>query len=181
MKSLSRKERSDDQIRPIQIVRDFCPESDGSVLFQMGGTRVICAASVSTNVPDHAKLRGIGWITAEYTMLPYSTNPRTERRIGRQDGRAVEIQRLIGRSLRSVVDLSRMSDYCIAIDCDVLQADGGTRTASINGGFIALRLAIEKLLHDGSLAQNPIRSEVAAISAGYVNGILLLDLDYLED
>ncbi len=147
----------------------------------MGDTRIICAAYVSDDVPDHAREKGIGWLTAEYTLLPYSTRPRTKRRTSNPDGRAVEIQRLIGRSLRRVVDLRKLAGYSITVDCDVLQADGGTRTASITGGCIAIRLAADKMVREGLLPASPIAGNVAAISVGYVDGELMLDLDYSED
>ncbi len=167
--------------RIVKVTPNFCKSADGSVLFEMGDTRVICAASISDNPPDHADNKGEGWITAEYTMLPYSTSPRKKREFTKRDGRSVEIQRLIGRSLRGVIDLSKLKGYAISVDCDVLQADGGTRTASITGGFIALRMAIKKLLSDGKIDSDPIISNVAAISAGYVKGDLVLDLDYFLD
>ncbi len=147
----------------------------------MGDTRIICAAYVSDDVPDHARNKGTGWLTAEYTLLPYSTRPRTKRRTSSPDGRSVEIQRLIGRSLRRVVDLGKLAGYSITVDCDVLQADGGTRTASITGGCIALRLAAAKMVSEGLLPESPIAGNVAAISVGYVGGELMLDLDYSED
>jgi ribonuclease PH len=181
MSPLIRKSRKNHEIRPVRVTRDFCPRSDGSVLFELGKTRVICAASITQDVPDHAVLRSTGWITAEYSLLPYSTRPRTERRLIRPDGRSVEIQRLIGRSLRNIVNLSAIRDYAVVVDCDVIEADGGTRTASITGAFIALRMALQNLLRNGLITEDPIISNVAAISVGYVNGALLLDLDYEED
>ncbi len=165
----------------MSLQKGFCPAADGSVLVCMGDTRVICAATVSGEVPDHASARGAGWITAEYTMLPYATSPRTERRTARPDGRSIEIQRLIGRSLRSVVDLAALNGFAITVDCDVLQADGGTRTASITGGYAALRMAVASLVARGALAENPLRAQCAAVSAGYVKGEALLDLEYTED
>ncbi|HQP49887.1 MAG TPA: ribonuclease PH [Spirochaetota bacterium] len=161
--------------------RDFCPASDGSVLFEMGNTRVICAAHVSDDVPHHAKEKGTGWVTAEYSMLPYSTSPRSPRRLARPDGRSVEIQRLIGRSLRRSVDLKKLAGYSIIVDCDVLQADGGTRTAGITGGFIALNLAISGMIEKGMLHETPVIAGVAAVSVGFVENELLLDLEYSED
>jgi ribonuclease PH len=181
MSPLIRKSRKNHEIRPVRVTRDFCPRSDGSALFELGNTRVICAASITHDVPDHAALRGNGWITAEYSLLPYSTRPRTERRLIRPDGRSVEIQRLIGRSLRNIVNLSAIRDYAVVVDCDVIEADGGTRAASITGAFIALRMALQNLLGNGLITEDPIISNVAAISVGYVNGALLLDLDYEED
>ncbi len=150
MKSSTRERRSDDEIRPVSATPDLRTAGAGAVLFSMGETRLICAASVSRTVPDHAAAKGWGWITAEYTMLPYSTSPRTERRASRPDGRAVEIQRLVGRSLRSAADLAGLAGYAITVDCDVLKADGGTRTAAITGGFIALRMAVDGLRHGAS-------------------------------
>jgi len=163
------------------VRRDFCPASDGSVLFEMGNTRVICAAHVSDDVPQHAKEKGTGWVTAEYSMLPYSTSPRSPRRLARPDGRSVEIQRLIGRSLRRSVDLKKLAGYSIIVDCDVLQADGGTRTAGITGGFIALNLAISGMIEKGMLHETPVIAGVAAVSVGFVENELLLDLEYSED
>lgn len=181
MKSSTRSNRKRNEIRPLTVVKNFCPAVDGSVLFQMGDTMVICAATVSTDVPQHARDRGRGWITAEYTMLPYSTNPRTPRRNDRPDGRSVEIQRLIGRAIRGVVDLKSLEGYLIALDCDVLRADGGTRTASINGAFIAAKLAVAGMIRDGKIGKDPFISSVAAVSVGLVDGEVLLDLDYAED
>lgn len=178
---MTRQNRRADQFRSVNIIKDFCPEADGSLIFEMGSTRVICAASVSNLVPDHAKEKGLGWVTAEYSLMPYSTRPRTERKLLRPDGRSVEIQRLVGRSLRSIVNLSALEGFAVTVDCDVIQADGGTRAASITGGFIALRMAVEKLLKSGALKKNPITANVAAISAGYVDNKLLLDLEYQED
>jgi len=178
---LKRNTRNPRSIRKVNCLPGFCPQADGSVLFEMGDTRIICAAYVSDEVPDHAREKGTGWLTAEYTLLPYSTRPRTKRRTSNPDGRAVEIQRLIGRSLRRVVDLGKLAGYSITVDCDVLQADGGTRTASITGGCIAIRLAAEKMVREGLLPISPIAGNVAAISVGYVDGELMLDLDYSED
>lgn len=160
---------------------DFCPAAGGSVLFGMGDTLVICAASVSDDVPDHAAARGWGWITAEYSMLPYATGPRKRRDFMKRDGRSVEIQRLIGRALRSSADLAKLKGFSLTVDCDVLRADGGTRTASITGGYIALKRAVTGLMEKGSLAGDPLTGAVAAVSLGYVDGELLLDLDYSED
>lgn len=178
---MSRNTRDTSSIRSVNVRPDFCPASDGSVLFEMGNTRVICAAHVSEDVPIHAKEKGTGWVTAEYSMLPYSTNPRTPRRLARPDGRSVEIQRLIGRSLRRAVDLKKLAGYSITVDCDVLQADGGTRTAGITGGFIAMKMAIQGMIGKGIVAETPITAGVAAISVGYVDNGLILDLDYSED
>lgn len=178
---MSRITRDTSSIRTVNVRRDFCPASDGSVLFEMGNTRVICAAHVSDDVPLHAKEKGTGWVTAEYSMLPYSTSPRSPRRLARPDGRSVEIQRLIGRSLRRSVDLKKLAGYSIIVDCDVLQADGGTRTAGITGGFIALNLAISGMIEKGMLHETPVIAGVAAISVGFVENELLLDLEYSED
>jgi len=167
--------------REINVIPDFCPNSMGSVLFSTGNTRVICAATVSDDVPPYAESDGMGWLTAEYTMLPYSTFTRKKREFKKRDGRSVEIQRLIGRSLRAGIDLSKISGYSITVDCDVLQADGGTRTASITGGFLAMKMAVEKMLNDGMISENPLLPNVAAVSVGIVEGELLLDLDYKED
>ncbi len=173
--------RTGSQLRELRVTPDFCPAAYGSVLFEMGSTRLICAAAVSDAVPDHAAQRGTGWITAEYSLLPYSTPQRTARELLRRDGRSVEIQRLISRSLRSVVDLAVMKNCSITVDCDVLQADGGTRTAAITGGYIALARAIRRMLGEGILAVNPLSDAVAAVSVGYVGGALLLDLNFGED
>jgi ribonuclease PH len=173
--------RSNNQLRDIKITPDFCPAAHGSVFFEMGGTRLICAASVSGDVPDHAARRGTGWITAEYSLLPYSTPNRTGRDLFRRDGRSVEIQRLISRSLRSVVDLSVMKNRIITVDCDVLQADGGTRTAAITAGYIALARSIRRMMREGAIDGNPLRDTVAAVSVGVVGDELLLDLDFGED
>ncbi|HQO03457.1 MAG TPA: ribonuclease PH [Spirochaetota bacterium] len=178
---MSRITRDTSSIRTVNVRRDFCPASDGSVLFEMGNTRVICATHVSDDVPQHAKEKGTGWVTAEYSMLPYSTSPRSPRRLARPDGRSVEIQRLIGRSLRRSVDLKKLAGYSIIVDCDVLQADGGTRTAGITGGFIALNLAISGMIEKGMLHETPVIAGVAAISVGFVENELLLDLEYSED
>jgi len=168
-------------IRETSAVVDICSNSYGSVLFSMGNTKVICAASVDTDVPDFAKNKNIGWLTAEYTMLPYSTGKRTKREFSKRDGRSVEIQRLIGRSLRAGIDLGRFGGFSMFIDCDVLQADGGTRTASITGGYIAMKLAVDRMLREGLLPESPLKGNIAAISIGIVDDEILLDLDYSED
>ncbi|HLW54514.1 MAG TPA: ribonuclease PH [Candidatus Angelobacter sp.] len=175
--------RAPDQMRPVNIIREFVPTAEGSVLIEVGNTRVICTASVEETVPPFLKGAGKGWITAEYSMLPRSTLTRTPREAsrGRQSGRTHEIQRLIGRALRAVVDLKRLGERTILLDCDVIQADGGTRTASITGAFVALGLAMEKLIEAGTLTAAPIRDFVAAISIGVVEGTVLLDLCYEED
>ncbi len=170
-------------MRPVTIAPGFVRPAAGSALISVGETRVICTASVQESVPGWMKGRGSGWVTAEYGMLPASTGERKQRDAtkGRLDGRSVEIQRLIGRSLRGVIDFKALGERTIYIDCDVLQADGGTRCASITGGMVALRLATDKLIQDGLLERSPLTGSVAAISAGIVGGSPLLDLDYSED
>lgn len=177
--------RSADQLRPLTIEANVAPYASGSVLLGFGATRVICAATIEAKVPSWMKQQGVkgGWLTAEYSMLPYSTLDRKPRDItkGKIDGRTVEIQRLIGRSLRAVLDLSKLGEHTLWIDCDVLQADGGTRTASITGAYIAARLAIQKLLDAKRISENPLTDSVAAVSVGLFQGEALLDLNYLED
>lgn len=175
--------RSPEQMRPVNIIPDFISTAEGSVLIEIGNTRVICTASVDETVPAFLKGAGKGWITAEYSLLPRSTLTRTPREAarGRISGRTHEIQRLIGRALRAVVDLEELGERTITLDCDVIQADGGTRTASITGAFIALGLALEKLVEAGTLTSAPIRDFVAATSVGIVDGAILLDLCYEED
>ena len=175
--------RAPDQLRNISITPHFLPHADGSVLIACGNTKVICTASIDESVPPFLRGKNQGWVTAEYGMLPASTASRMRREAaqGKQSGRTQEIQRLIGRSLRAAVDLSRLGERQILIDCDVIQADGGTRTASITGAYVALHLAVGKLLAAGKLAHNPIREAVAAVSLGIVGGMPLLDLDYPED
>jgi ribonuclease PH len=175
--------RTPDQMRPVNIVPGFINTAEGSVLIEVGNTRVICTASIEETVPPFMRNTGKGWITAEYSMLPRATLTRTPREVtkGRSSGRTHEIQRLIGRSLRAVVDLVRLGERTIWIDCDVIQADGGTRTASITGAFLALGLALEKLVDAGTLTSVPLRDFVAAISVGIVDGEILLDLCYEED
>jgi ribonuclease PH len=170
-------------MRPIGIEPGFVRTAHGSALISVGETRVICTASVQESVPRWMVGRGRGWVTAEYGMLPASTGDRKQRDIskGRADGRSVEIQRLIGRSLRGVVDFEALGERTVYIDCDVLQADGGTRCASITGGMVALELAIAKLIADGRIERSPLSGSVAAVSAGMVAGVPLLDLDYSED
>jgi ribonuclease PH len=167
----------------LRITRRFTRHAEGSVLIEAGDTRVLCTASVEEGVPPFLKGRGQGWLTAEYGMLPRSTNTRTRREAaeGRQSGRTQEIQRLIGRSLRSVIDLAQVGERTIRIDCDVLQADGGTRCASITGAFVALVDAVSWCRAKGLIAQDPLRDQVAAVSVGVVAGVPLLDLDYAED
>ena len=184
---MSQFERTDaraaNALRPIRITRNYTIHAEGSVLIEFGGTRVLCTASVEEKVPGHKKGSGEGWVTAEYGMLPRATHTRNDREAarGKQSGRTQEIQRLIGRSLRSVFDLKKLGERTIYLDCDVLQADGGTRTASITGAFIAAQDAVSKLLAEGKLAQTPILDHVAAVSVGIVQGVPVLDLDYPED
>lgn len=175
--------RAVDELRPIRITRRYTRHAEGSVLIEFGETRVLCTASVEEKVPSFLKGKGQGWITAEYGMLPRATHERTQREAarGKQGGRTLEIQRLIGRALRSAVDLSRLGDRTVTIDCDVLQADGGTRTASITGGFVALVDAISALRQKRLLATDPVRHYVASVSVGLVGGTAVLDLDYPED
>ena len=175
--------RAANQLRPVSITPHFLPHADGSALIACGNTKVICTASIDESVPPFLRGKNQGWVTAEYGMLPASTASRMRREAaqGKQSGRTQEIQRLIGRSLRAAVDLSQLGERQILIDCDVIQADGGTRTASITGAYVALHLAIGKLLAAGKLAHNPIREAVAAVSLGIVGGVPLLDLDYPED
>jgi ribonuclease PH len=173
------------QLRPITLEANIAPHASGSVLIGFGNTRVICAATIEAKVPSWMKQQGVkgGWLTAEYSMLPYSTLDRKQRDIskGRIDGRTVEIQRLIGRSLRAVLDLQKLGEHTLWIDCDVLQADGGTRTASITGAYLAARLAIQKLLDAKKIPENPLTDSVAAVSVGIFGGDALLDLNYVED
>jgi ribonuclease PH len=177
--------RAPDQLRPVTFEANIAPHATGSVLVSFGLTRVICAATIENNVPTWMKQQKVpgGWLTAEYAMLPYSTLDRKPREIakGKPDGRNIEIQRLIGRSLRAVTDLNKLAQNTLWIDCDVLQADGGTRTASITGAYLAARLAVQKLLDAKKIAENPLGDSVAAVSAGIFNGRALLDLNYVED
>jgi ribonuclease PH len=176
-------DRSADDLRPVEVEPGFVRTADGSALYAQGETRIICTASVTASVPRFLEGSGRGWVTAEYAMLPASTGERKERdsKRGRPDGRGVEIQRLIGRSLRAVVDLEALGERSVYVDCDVLQADGGTRCASITGGFVALRLALDGLLADGQLDRDPLTGSIAAVSCGVVDGKSLCDLDYSED
>jgi ribonuclease PH len=176
-------DRCANALRPVTIEPGFVRTASGSALISMGETRVICTASAQTGVPRWRMGKGLGWVTAEYGMLPASTGERKQRDVtkGRADGRTVEIQRLIGRSLRSVVDFAGLGENSIYLDCDVLQADGGTRTASITGAYVALALACERLVAAGKIARSPLTGSVAAISCGIVDGVALLDLDYPED
>ena len=176
-------QRTPDQLREIRITRHYTKHAEGSVLIECGDTKVICTASVEERVPLHKKGSGEGWVTAEYGMLPRSTGSRMQREAakGKQSGRTQEIQRLIGRSLRAVVDLKKLGERTIQIDCDVIQADGGTRTASITGSFVALQDAVSGLMQKGLLAESPIVDSIAAISVGIYQGAPVLDLDYIED
>lgn len=174
--------RSRTQLRPVRLTVDYLDYAEGSVLIETGNTRVLCAASVEEKVPPFLEGKGQGWVTAEYNMLPRATHTRSPReRDGRVSGRTQEIQRLIGRSLRAVVDMNALGPRTITIDCDVLQADGGTRTASITGAYVALHRACSLLMQRGVLAAHPVRTAVAAVSVGVVDGEILLDLCYAED
>ncbi|MDD2721278.1 MAG: ribonuclease PH [Gallionella sp.] len=175
--------RTPNQLRNIRITRQYTKHAEGSVLIECGDTKVICTASVEERVPPHKKGSGEGWVTAEYGMLPRSTGSRMQREAakGKQAGRTQEIQRLIGRSLRAVVDLAKLGERTITLDCDVIQADGGTRTASITGAYVALHDAVSSLMAKGLIAASPLRDSVAAISVGIYQGTPVLDLDYLED
>ncbi|KHK91500.1 ribonuclease PH [Novosphingobium malaysiense] len=175
--------RAPDEMRAIDIQTGFTKHAEGSVLISFGDTRVLVTASVEEKVPPFLRGKGEGWVTAEYSMLPRATHTRGSREAakGKQSGRTQEIQRLIGRSLRAVVDMKKLGERQIVLDCDVLQADGGTRTASISGAWVALRLAVDKLMAEGKITQDPIESRVAAISCGIHEGTPVLDLDYIED
>ena len=175
--------RAPDALRPVRITRGFTRHAEGSVLVEFGETRVLCTASVEDKVPPFLRGAGRGWLTAEYGMLPRSTHTRSDREAarGKQSGRTQEIQRLIGRSLRAVFDLERLGEQTITLDCDVLQADGGTRTAAITGAFVAAHDAVTGLLASGALARTPVRDFVAAVSVGLYEGHAVLDLDYAED
>jgi ribonuclease PH len=175
--------RAPENLRPVKITRGFTKHAEGSVLVQFGDTHVLCTASILEKVPPHQKGSGEGWVTAEYGMLPRATHTRGDREAakGKQSGRTQEIQRLIGRSMRSVFDLKLLGERTIHLDCDVLQADGGTRTAAITGAFVAARDAVNQLLEKKVLSQDPIKDHVAAISVGIYQGMPVLDLDYAED
>jgi ribonuclease PH len=175
--------RTSDQMRPVNIVPNYISTAEGSCLIELGNTRVVCTASIEDTVPQFLRNSGKGWVTAEYGMLPRSTLTRTPREVtkGRPSGRTHEIQRMIGRSLRAVTDMNKLGERSILIDCDVIQADGGTRTASITGAFIAMGLAITAMVENGALAAAPIRDYVAATSVGIVDGVVMLDLCYEED
>ena len=173
--------RAVDQLRNTKITPNISPYAEGSALIEVGGTKVICTASVEDRVPLFMRNKGLGWVTAEYAMLPRATNTRTQRETQRPSGRTQEIQRLIGRSLRAVVDTKKLGERQIYLDCDVIQADGGTRCASITGAYVALALACRKLIKQGVISTNPIISEVAAVSVGILQGTSVLDLAYAED
>jgi len=178
-----RTERNNQQLRPVTITRHFIKHPEGSVLVEFGDTRVICTASIEESVPPFLRGKGVGWVTAEYSMLPRATHTRSPREAakGKQSGRTLEIQRLIGRSLRAVTDMAQLGERTIYLDCDVIQADGGTRTASITGAYVALADAVNALQQRGLLTANPLKEAVAAVSVGIVDGQPLLDLNYLED
>jgi ribonuclease PH len=181
MSYIRQDNRTIDQIRNTKITPNISPYAEGSALIEVGGTKVICTASVEDRVPMFMRNKGLGWVTAEYAMLPRATNTRTQRETQRPSGRTQEIQRLIGRSLRAVVDTSLLGERQIIIDCDVIQADGGTRCASITGAYVALALACRKLLKNSIIKRNPILSEVAAVSVGIIDNVPILDLAYAED
>lgn len=176
-------QRACDQLRPVEIIRQYTKHAEGSVMVKFGDTHVLCTASVEEKVPGFLKGKGQGWVTAEYGMLPRSTGSRMDREAarGKQSGRTQEIQRLIGRSLRAIIDLEKLGERSIQIDCDVIQADGGTRTASITGAYVALHDAISFLLKSGKISESPLKDAVAAISVGIYKGTPVLDLDYIED
>jgi ribonuclease PH len=175
--------RAADELRPIRLTRTFTKHAEGSVLVEFGDTRVICTASIEERVPPFLKGKGRGWVTAEYGMLPRATHTRMQREAsrGRQDGRTMEIQRLIGRALRAVMDLEALGERTITLDCDVIQADGGTRSAAITGGFVALADAVRCLIGKKLLRKNPLHGQVASVSVGIYQGAPVLDLDYAED
>jgi len=175
--------RNPNQLRPIRITSGFISQAEGSVLIEVGKTRVICTATVEETVPAFLRGKNKGWITSEYSMIPRATNTRTPREssLGKKSGRTQEIQRLIGRSLRAAIDLDKLGERTIWMDCDVIEADGGTRTASITGAFVAMSQAVEGLVTAGKLTKTPIRSGVAAVSVGIVEGVPMLDLNFSED
>jgi tRNA nucleotidyltransferase len=178
-----RENRKNDEMREVKVTKNYIMHPEGSVLIEFGNTKVICNATVEEKVPPFLRGTGTGWVTAEYSMLPRATNNRVQRESskGKLSGRTMEIQRLIGRALRAAVNLEKLGERTVIIDCDVIQADGGTRTASITGGYLALELAIEKLIDTGKLTEIPINSRVAAISVGKIKDEILLDLEYEED
>ena len=175
--------RTKDQMRPVRITPNYLAYAEGSAMIEIGDTHVLCAATVEDKVPPFLMGRGQGWVTAEYALLPRSTQTRTQREStsGRLQGRTQEIQRLIGRSLRAVVDLTALGERTLTVDCDVIQADGGTRCAAVTGAYVAVQLAVQHLLQIGSIPRTPLRSAVAAVSVGIVNGEEMLDLSYMED
>jgi ribonuclease PH len=181
--SIRPSQRAHDQLRDVEIIRHYTKHAEGSVMVKFGDTHVLCTASVEEKVPGFLKGKGQGWVTAEYGMLPRSTGSRMDREAarGKQSGRTQEIQRLIGRSLRAIIDLEKLGERSIQIDCDVIQADGGTRTASITGAYVALHDAISVLIEKGLLQESPLKQAVAAISVGVYQGQAVLDLDYIED
>lgn len=176
-------QRAADALRPVRITRHYTMHAEGSVLIEFGNTKVLCTASVEEKVPGHKKGSGEGWVTAEYGMLPRATHTRSDREAarGKQSGRTQEIQRLIGRSMRAIFDLKKLGERTLQLDCDVIQADGGTRTAAITGAFVAAQDAVSRLMAQGKLSASPIIDHVAAISVGLVQGTPLLDLEYIED
>lgn len=176
-------QRTNDELRTVSFERNFTCHAEGSVLVSFGNTKVLCNASIEDRVPPFLKGKGSGWVTAEYGMLPRATNTRSRREVttGKQSGRSMEIQRLIGRSLRAIIDLEALGEKTITIDCDVIQADGGTRTASISGAYVALSDAINQLISSKKIKKNPLHGQVAAVSVGIYNGEPVLDLDYAED
>lgn len=176
-----REGRANSEARTIQVEKDVMPNAYSSVAICFGSTKVFCTVSLEEGAPGFAEADGMGWLKAEYSMLPGSTTTRKKRSIGKPDGRSVEIQRLIGRALRSAVDLSKVPGFTLTLDCDVIQADGGTRTASITGGFMALELAVRRMLDEKLISENPLICKVASLSAGKIDGEILLDLDYKED
>ncbi len=173
--------RAHDQLRNVKITPNISPYAEGSALIEVGGTKVICTASVEDRVPMFMRNKGLGWVTAEYAMLPRATNTRKQRETQKPSGRTAEIQRMIGRSLRAIVDTKLLGERQIYLDCDVIQADGGTRCASITGAYVALALACRRLLNTNVIKKNPILSEVAAVSVGIIDGTTILDLAYAED
>ncbi|MBC2604388.1 ribonuclease PH [Puniceicoccus vermicola] len=177
--------RQNDELRPVTFEPGIAPNATGSVLVSFGNTRVICAATIEKKVPRWMNAQGVkgGWVSAEYSMLPYSTHDRKQRDVnrGKQDGRGIEIQRLIGRSLRAVIDLQKLPGHTLWVDCDVLQADGGTRTASITGAYVAAEMAVRRLMKDGVLTENPFKDSIAAVSVGVFYDTSVLDLNYPED
>ena len=180
---MRKNNRKNNEMREVKVTKDYIIHPEGSVLIEFGNTKVICNATIEEKIPRWLKGTGSGWITAEYSMLPRATNTRVQREStkGKLSGRTMEIQRLIGRALRAAIDLEKLGERTVMIDCDVIQADGGTRTASITGAYLALELAIERLIDEGKLKEIPIKAKVAAISVGKVRNELLLDLEYEED